>query len=122
MSSQLLVIEDDDHLRDMLVEFLRDASYEVVAVRLAEQALPVLAKRRPDLVLLDFGMPPGEMTGTELLNRIRETPEWADLPVIIVSGMGDVVNPDVMSAMHVRAVLQKPFDVQTLIDTIATVI
>lgn len=70
----------------------------------------------------DHVLRPGEMTGSEFLNRLRENPDWATLPVIIVSGMGDVVNPDLVSGMRVSAVLQKPFEADVLLRAIAAAI
>jgi two-component system KDP operon response regulator KdpE len=119
---RVLLVEDDVVLRETLVELLRESPYSIVAIPLAEIALQQIVEHRPDLVLLDLGMPPGEMTGAEFLNRLRETPQWATLPVIIVSGLGDVVNPDLVSAMRVSAVLQKPFDVDVLLRAIAAAI
>lgn len=118
----VLLIEDDHVLRETIVELLRDSPYEVMPIPLAEFALEQIVQRRPDLILLDLGMPPGEMTGAEFLNRLRENPEWATLPVIIVSGMGDAVNPDLVSGLRVSAVLQKPFDAAVLLRAIAAVV
>jgi CheY-like chemotaxis protein len=106
---KVMVVDDDVLLRRTIAELLQHASHTVAAFGLAEQALGRLGEERPDVVLLDLGMPPGEMTGVEFLNRIRESPAWSSLPVIIVSGMSDVVNPDLLAGLAVTAVLQKPF-------------
>jgi response regulator RpfG family c-di-GMP phosphodiesterase len=60
-------------------------------------------------------MPPSSMTGAEFLARVRETPAWARIPVVIVSGLGDVVNPDLLESLRVHASLAKPVNAQQLI-------
>ena len=116
---RVLLVEDDEGLRATIVEMLAGRTYDVRAVPLAEEALALFDEPCPDVILLDLGMPPGEMTGTEFLHRLRENPNWSHVPVIIVSGVGDILNPDLVEAMRVRAVLQKPFAAELMFETIA---
>ena len=116
---RVLLVEDDEGLRATIVEMLAGRTFDVRAVPLAEEALALFDEVRPDVILLDLGMPPGEMTGTEFLYRLRENPNWKSVPVIIVSGVGDILNPDLVEAMRVRAVLQKPFAAQVMFEAIA---
>ena len=105
---EILFIEDDDALRELFATTLREAGFSVVETPAAELALGHLRRHTPDLIVLDLGMLPGRMSGTELLAELRETPEWARIPVIVVSGFGDVLNPDIVSGLDVRAVFLKP--------------
>jgi len=86
---------------------LRHAGLDVLEERLAESALRSMEIYTPDLLLLDIFMPPGEMSGAELLARLRENPRWRSVPVIVLSGLGDRLNPHVMRSLNVRAVLTK---------------
>jgi CheY-like chemotaxis protein len=104
---EILFVEDNDQLRELYAGYLRDAGFSVVEVKLAETALELLGQRTPDLVLLDLGMPPGEMSGIEMLARLRENPAWAEIDVVILSGIGDQINPDLASRLRVGAVLAK---------------
>ena len=73
---QVLFVEDDDYVRELFAGALREAGIAVTEAKLAEHVLDVLKVERPQLVILDLGMPPGEMSGTELLARIMiEGPE-----------------------------------------------
>ena len=115
----ILIVEDQDSVRDVYAEVLREAGYPVLEARRADDAEEMLWKDRPDMLLLDLNMPPGQMSGAELLARLRESMRFASLPVVIVSGLGDLVNPDVVEGLHVTAVLQKPVDRQALLDAVA---
>src|SRR5262245_30331423 len=67
---EVLFVEDDDTLRGLYAECLREAGFTVREARLAEEGLHALRRAAPDLVLLDLAMPHGEMSGTELLARL----------------------------------------------------
>jgi CheY-like chemotaxis protein len=104
---KILYVEDDDPLREVTASELRSAGLSVVEERRASSALKSIAEHRPDLVLLDIGMPHGDISGVDMLARLREEEQWRDLPVVVLSGFGDVINDDVMARLGVRAVLTK---------------
>ena len=104
---KVLYVEDDDPLREVLASELRSAGLSVVEERRASAALQSFAEHRPDLILLDIGMPHGDISGVDMLARLREDDRWRGLPVIVLSGFGDVINDDVMARLGVRAVLTK---------------
>jgi DNA-binding response OmpR family regulator len=105
--AEILFVEDDDAVRELFAEALREAHFSVTERRRAEDVLPELVRPAPDVVVLDLGMPPGTLSGTELLARLRETPGWRAVPVIILSGFGDVLNPDVAVRLGVREIFTK---------------
>jgi CheY-like chemotaxis protein len=105
--TRVLYVEDEDDMRENFARELRQAGLEVIEERLAEAALQSSSDWVPDLVLLDIGMPPGEMSGIELLAGLRENTRWANVPVIVLSGFGNHLNADIMARLGVRAVLTK---------------
>jgi len=107
MQKEILFVEDDDDVRELFGFILREAGFTVVEVGRAEAALEAIDQRLPDVILLDMFMPPGEMSGIELLARLREQAGWAAVPVVVFSGFGDVINRDLMARLGVRAVLLK---------------
>ena len=119
---EVLIVEDEDNLRSLFVSSLTDAGYSVTDIRLAADAIEVLSKKIPDLILLDAVMPPGQMSGMELLARLRENDAWANVPVIIVSGIGDLINRDAATRLGVKAVLAKPISMSDLRTAIQDVI
>ena len=104
---EVLYVEDDDRLRELYGEALRNAGFKVSEHALAEHALDYLGRRTPDILLLDLGMPPGTMSGMELLARVRENPAWSRIPVVVLSGFGDMINPDAIGRLGVTHVLTK---------------
>ena len=118
-AESILIVEDDDAVRALLVEILSAAGFSITAVGLAEDALEVLRVRVPALVILDLGMPEGMMQGVEFLATLRETDAWKTIPVVIFSALGDVVNRDVTTRLGVTAVVSKPVvDLEWLLKTI----
>jgi CheY-like chemotaxis protein len=107
MRGHVLYVEDDDLVRHLYADALRQAGLIVEEERFAGHALDMLTRRLPDVILLDLGMPAGLMSGIEMLVRMRDVPEWAQIPVVVFSGLSDVVNPDIMARLNVSNVLSK---------------
>jgi signal transduction histidine kinase len=100
----VLLIDDDDRVREIMADTLGDAGARVVAAPNGETGLTLLANEKPDLIVVDFAMP--GINGAEVARRARQFD--ANLPVIIVSGFAEsaklveVTGPDVN-------LLRKPF-------------
>ena len=107
MVGQVLFVEDDDFIRELYSDALRRTGLIVHEERSAREALTALKQSAPDLILLDLGMPAGSMSGIEMLARIRDVPQLAHIPVIVMSGLSDLVNPDVMARLNVSTIVSK---------------
>ena len=118
MGPKVLVIEDREYVRQVIVAVLADAGYATVGLSSAIVALDRLAEIKPQIVLLDMEMP--GMNGREFLLRLRAIPRWAELPVLIVSGYGETCLP--APERPGIAVLAKPFDNTTLIDCVGRMV
>ena len=81
----ILVVDDEPDIRALVQEILEDESYEVFTAENGERARQALRDRRPDLILLDITMP--EKSGVRFYREIKENPELADIPVVIVTGV-----------------------------------
>lgn len=95
----VLVIEDDKFLRELLVRKLSGEGFEVKNAIDAEIAFAVLAERTPDIILLDLILP--GVDGFEILTRIKANPKIANIPVIILSNLGQ--KDDLEKAMALGA-------------------
>jgi CheY-like chemotaxis protein len=106
--ARVLVVDDDEAIRDVVAEVLRDEGYSVVCAENGAQALrEIEGDHHPDLVLLDLMMP--VMSGWEVLEQLQANQELARIPVVVVSAM---------SAPGAREHLAKPIDLDRLLDTV----
>jgi len=80
----LLVVEDDDHERKSIVELIGNGDVKTIAVATGEEALGALESQNFDCLVLDLGL--SDMTGFELLDRMKATPALAQIPVIVYTG------------------------------------
>ncbi len=81
---KILIVEDDEMVRDMLSRHLQRKDYTVVVARNGEEAISVSALERPNLILMDLNMP--IMDGLEATRLIKRNPVTAHIPVIMLSG------------------------------------
>ncbi|MEJ6846624.1 sigma-54 dependent transcriptional regulator [Sinorhizobium fredii] len=113
-SPTVLLVEDDAPLRQSLAQWLTLNGFEVLQATNGNAALGMMAGKALDVVLSDVRM--GGMDGLELLSAIRK--KWPDLPVVLLSGHGDV--PMAVSAIQAGAFnfLTKPYVPEQLIGTL----
>lgn len=84
----ILIVEDDDLLRDAFKILLEDAGYQVLEAATGRRALEVAQEKLPALVILDMGLP--DRPGLEVVQAIRKDPDLMDTPVIALTGrVGD---------------------------------
>ena len=109
----ILVVEDDEGVRQFLVDSLQGAGFRVTQAHNGREALAALRRKRPHLVLVDFLMP--GMNGIEMVEKAREI--YPDLPVLLATGYAD------MNVVHrvipASRVLRKPFRSEDLVDAVS---
>lgn len=86
MSRMILVVEDTELLRRMYSDRLQQDGYRVVSAADGLEALSILRSDTPDLILLDLVMP--KMSGLEILDLIKRDPRLKNIPVMILSNLG----------------------------------
>ena len=102
--ARILVVDDDDTIRETLHELLSD-DYDCDTAETAETALVKLDTEKYNLVLTDISMP--GLSGVELLGLIRE--KYSDTPVILISGIGDQERARSLIEMGAFDFITKPF-------------
>lgn len=113
----ILAVDDEPHILELLKTLLVVEGYRVLAARSGEEALDILKKQRPDLVLLDMMMP--EMSGREVCERIRADPKTKDLKVVFVTvAKFSEIGKKVLDDLDVLDYITKPFDNQDLIERV----
>jgi PAS domain S-box-containing protein len=114
-AKRLMMIEDEPLIVDGIRQLLSFEGIEVEAVDCGSEAVAAVARFRPDIVLLDFGLP--DMDGVEVYSRIRMAEP--SLPVIFATGHGDLrLIQEGLGDSRTRF-LQKPFEMAALMDVIA---
>ena len=115
----ILVVDDSTTMRSMVQSFLTQDEFHVQVAKSGQEGLARIHEHCPDILLLDFIMP--GMNGYEVYIQLREQPQYADLPIVIMSGSKvEVFNKFAESKAEQKFVfLSKPFDPETLKKQIA---
>lgn len=120
MKPLILIVEDEAALQKLLAYNLEAAGFEVAQAFDGEEALTLLAERTPDLIILDWMIP--QLSGLELLRRIRRRPEHAHIPVVMLTARTE--EPDRLRGLELGAddYVTKPFSPAELIARIRAVL
>jgi two-component system cell cycle response regulator DivK len=112
----ILLVEDDELIRTMLVRLLKLSGYEVVSAADGVEALLAVGSARPDLILLDMGLP--KLNGWQTTQRLRARRETAHIPIIALTAY--VMDDDRRRALNIgcNAFVSKPIDFPDLLSTI----
>ena len=113
----ILVIEDEPPLQKFLRVTLASQEYSVIEAATGEQGLRHAAVDRPDLVILDLGLP--DLDGVEVTRRLRE---WSAIPIIVVSARGKEQDKVVALDAGADDYLTKPFGVGELLARVRVVL
>ena len=106
-SRSILVVDDERGFRDVVTVILESQGYQVHQAHHANDALGLLDETTPDLILTDMMMP--EMDGVGLIKRLRETPKWANIPVVVSSAYSKPVGQEEALAAGDTCFIAKPF-------------
>jgi len=100
MANKILVIEDDKFLRELISQKLVKEGYDIAEATDGEKGIEAVKKEQPSLVLLDLILP--GIDGFEVLARIKSDPEASEVPVIILSNLGQ--KDDIEKALKMGAI------------------
>ena len=108
--TKVLLIEDDPAIRSLLRHYLRETPFRLLETSSLEEGLNAALEKRPDLVLLDLGLPDGD--GVQVVRALRE---WSRTPIIIMSAKSD--DQTKVEALDAGAddYITKPFSVTELL-------
>ena len=115
---KILVIEDDPVARADLEARLAANGYTVARAADAASALTVVNRERPDLILLDLGLPAGD--GFLVLERLSKIETLAAIPVLVVTGRSDPETRKRVAAMGIASLLVKPVGTEALLGAIGS--
>ncbi len=105
--TKILMVDDDKLVTDLLEKLLKSEGYETASVNESINAIDVAKVEMPDLILLDLMMP--QPDGFRLCRMFRETNEFAQTPIIIVTALDDSDSRAVAFGAGANDYLAKPF-------------
>lgn len=115
LAGDILLVEDDDGLGSILAAVLQDQGYRVALASNGKEALDYLARARlPQVILLNLVMP--AMNGWKLREELQKVPELAEIPVIVLSGIGNLDRK--AAALGAAKSFAKPYNLKALVDTV----
>ncbi len=120
MMSKILIVDDEDFIRDMMKDFLEFEGYEFYEAEDGESAFKVLNEKKDDisLIFLDYTLP--DIKGKEFVNRMREMN--IKIPVILTSGLSDNLDVAEEDKEIVKATLSKPFNLDKFLKIVKDII
>jgi two-component system phosphate regulon response regulator PhoB len=118
--TRILVVEDEQPIRDLISFGLRRAGCDVVLAEHSQEALASIGDRRPDLVLVDWMLP--DMSGLELVRTLRRDANTRDIPIVMLTARGEEADKVAGLESGADDYVTKPFSARELIARIQAVL
>ncbi|MFD0987204.1 nitrogen assimilation response regulator NtrX [Methyloligella solikamskensis] len=113
MASDILVVDDEADIRELISGILEDEGHETRLAKDSDETLMAIEERRPTLVILDIWLMGSKLDGLELLDSIKQV--HPDLPVIIISGHGNIETAVAAIKRGAYDYIEKPFKADRLV-------
>ncbi len=113
MSADILIVDDEADIRDLVAGILEDEGHRARTAANADEALAAVAQRRPGLVFLDIWIQGSRLDGLQILDIIKE--QHPDLPVVMISGHGNVETAVAAIKRGAYDFIEKPFKADRLL-------
>jgi two-component system phosphate regulon response regulator PhoB len=114
--SKVVVVDDEPFILMMIEDKLRKAKIDVVALRESRNALEVITRERPDLIILDWMMP--ELSGIELCKMIKADPSVQGIPIFMLTAKGQDSDEQQGIQCGVQRYITKPFSPKSLLELV----
>lgn len=115
--ARILVVDDEADIVSTVKYRLEFCEFEVVTASNGQEGLEKASSEKPDLILLDISMP--IMNGHEMLERLKNSPDIKDIPVIVVSAFSDAKDVNKAAELGIADYVTKPFDFTELVGKIS---
>lgn len=113
MAKDILIVDDEADIRELVAGILEDEGYETRLAGTAREALDAVEQRRPTMAILDIWLQGSDMDGLEVLQRLKAI--HPELPVIVISGHGNIETAVAAIKHGAYDYLEKPFNADRLI-------
>ncbi|MFA7307799.1 MAG: sigma-54 dependent transcriptional regulator [Hyphomicrobium sp.] len=113
MSADILIVDDEADIRDLIAGILQDEGHRTRLARDSDEALRAIEDRKPHLVILDIWLQGSRLDGLEVLTIMKRT--YPDLPVVIISGHGNIETAVTAIKRGAYDYIEKPFKADRLV-------
>ena len=113
MAAEILIVDDEADIRDLVAGILQDEGYSTRTARNSDDALAAIATRRPNLVFLDIWLQGSKLDGLQLLDAVKQ--EHPELPVVMISGHGNIETAVAAIKHGAYDFIEKPFKADRLV-------
>src|SRR4051812_39490859 len=122
MSSEktILVADDESHILHVVSLKLINAGFRVITARDGAEAFDLALQEHPDLLITDYHMP--HLSGLELCQKLKQTPQTATIPAIMLTARGYDLEPADTRQSGILRMLSKPFSPRQLLATVNEVL
>ena len=119
MKKKILVIDDEEHILELLKINLEFSGYDTYAYDTGKDVLEIIEKTKPDLILLDLMLP--EIDGIEICKRIRRNPKFNKIKLLILSAKSDEIDKILCLEIGADDYITKPFSLRELLARIKAI-
>src|ERR1700742_5340943 len=113
MANEILIVDDEADIRDLVAGILEDEGFTTRTARDSDSALAEIANRRPHLVFLDIWLQGSKLDGLQLLEQVKR--DHPDLPVVMISGHGNIETAVAAIKRGAYDFIEKPFKADRLV-------
>ncbi len=113
MASDILIVDDEHDIRELIAGILQDEGFSTRMAKDSTQALSAVEERRPSLVILDIWLQGSPLDGLEILKRIKD--QHPELPVVIISGHGNIETAVTAIKLGAYDYIEKPFKADRMV-------
>lgn len=116
MGKKILIVEDNDLNLKLFKDLLEAHGYETIEIRDGLEAVPVVKRHRPDLILMDIQLP--EISGLDITKKLKMDKDICDIPIIAVTAFAMKDDEEKILKAGCQAYISKPISIVSFLDTI----
>ncbi|MCD4831228.1 MAG: response regulator [Anaerohalosphaeraceae bacterium] len=121
MDKRKVVVADDEvHIVQVVAMKLRNNGFDVVTAEDGAQAYELCLSEKPDILITDYQMP--QMTGIELIEKIRQDEQFTSMPIIMLTARGFAIDDQLQGKLNISRCLSKPFSPKELLGHVEDVV
>jgi two-component system nitrogen regulation response regulator NtrX len=113
MANEILIVDDEADIRDLVAGILEDEGFKTRTARNSDHALSEISNRRPSLIFLDIWLQGSKLDGLQLLEQVKR--DHPDLPVVMISGHGNIETAVAAIKRGAYDFIEKPFKADRLL-------